>query len=68
MPGAVTATTGLLSLVYGITRAGDQDHGWGDPWTLAAIGAGGATYIGVAWLALGGRLPPALLRAALVRS
>ncbi|MFC7688786.1 oligosaccharide flippase family protein [Paeniroseomonas aquatica] len=35
---------------------------------LAAIGAGGATYIGVAWLALGGRLPPALLRAALVRS
>lgn len=40
VPGAVTATTGLLSLVYGITRAGDQDHGWGDPWTLTAIGVG----------------------------
>lgn len=40
VPGAVTATTGLLSLVYGITRAGDREHGWGDPWTLAAIGAG----------------------------
>jgi EmrB/QacA subfamily drug resistance transporter len=40
LPGALTATTGLLSLVYGITRAGDRDHGWGDPWTLATIGLG----------------------------
>jgi EmrB/QacA subfamily drug resistance transporter len=39
-PGAVTATAGLLSLVYGITRAGDRSHGWGDPWTIAAIAAG----------------------------
>jgi MFS family permease len=40
LPGALTATTGLLALVYGITRAGDRDHGWGDPWTLASIGLG----------------------------
>ncbi len=40
VPGALTATTGLLSLVYGITRAGDPDHGWGDAWTLSAIGVG----------------------------
>jgi len=39
-PGAVTATAGLLSLVYGITRAGDRSHGWGDTWTIAAIAAG----------------------------
>lgn len=40
VPGAATATAGLLSLVYGITRAGDQDHGWGDPWTITAIAVG----------------------------
>src|ERR671921_1263412 len=40
VPGAVTATAGLLSLVYGITRAGDRSHGWGDTWTLVALGAG----------------------------
>ena len=40
VPGAVTATAGLLSLVYGITRAGDRSHGWGDTWTLTAIAVG----------------------------
>jgi EmrB/QacA subfamily drug resistance transporter len=40
VPGAVTATAGLLSLVYGITRAGDRTYGWGDTWTLTAIGVG----------------------------
>jgi EmrB/QacA subfamily drug resistance transporter len=40
VPGAVTATAGLLSLVYGITRAGDRAYGWTDPWTLAAMAAG----------------------------
>ncbi|HET6561305.1 MAG TPA: MFS transporter [Marmoricola sp.] len=40
VPGAVTATTGLLSLVYGITRAGDRAYGWGDPWTITALVAG----------------------------
>jgi EmrB/QacA subfamily drug resistance transporter len=40
VPGALTATAGLLSLVFGITRAGDPDHGWGEQWTLAALGAG----------------------------
>ena len=40
VPGAVTATAGLLSLVYGITRAGDRSYGWGDPWTLTAMGVG----------------------------
>jgi O-antigen/teichoic acid export membrane protein len=34
---------------------------------LASVGAGGITYVAVAWLALGGKLPQALLRAAMVR-
>jgi predicted MFS family arabinose efflux permease len=40
VPGAITATAGLLSLVYGITRAGDRSHGWGDTWTLVALAVG----------------------------
>ncbi len=40
VPGAVTATAGLLSLVYGITRAGDRTHGWGDTWTITALVVG----------------------------
>jgi len=35
VPGAITGTGGLLSLVYGITRGGDA--GWTDPLTLASF-------------------------------
>ena len=38
--GAVTATTGLLSVVYGFTRAGAD--GWASPVTLGLVGAGAA--------------------------
>jgi EmrB/QacA subfamily drug resistance transporter len=41
VPGTFTATTGLLSLVYGITRAGDRSYGWGDQWTVTALVVGG---------------------------
>ncbi|WP_280183312.1 MFS transporter [Nocardia cyriacigeorgica] len=34
-PGAITSTIGLVSLVYGITRAGE--HGWADPITLGSF-------------------------------
>jgi EmrB/QacA subfamily drug resistance transporter len=42
VPGAVLGTVGLLSLVFGITRTGNQDssgqpHGWGDPLALTAM-------------------------------
>jgi EmrB/QacA subfamily drug resistance transporter len=42
LPGAVTGTLGLLSVVYGLTRAADlvtkhADKTWTDPWTLAAL-------------------------------
>jgi len=40
LPGAVTGTLGLVSLVYGISRAGDQRYGWGDTWTLAFLAVG----------------------------
>jgi EmrB/QacA subfamily drug resistance transporter len=40
IPGALTGTFGLLGIVYGLTRAGEEAHGWGDPWTIAALAAG----------------------------
>lgn len=40
VPGAITGTLGLLGLVYGFTRAGEEAHGWGDPWTIGALTAG----------------------------
>lgn len=40
LPGAVTGTLGLVSLVYGISRAGDQRYGWDDPWTITFMAAG----------------------------
>jgi len=39
-PGAITGTLGLLGIVFGLTRAGDADHGWGDPWTIVSLVAG----------------------------
>jgi EmrB/QacA subfamily drug resistance transporter len=46
LPGAVSGTLGLVSLVYGISRAGDQRYGWDDAWTI------GFMAVGVALLAL----------------
>ncbi len=40
VPGAITGTLGLLGLVYGFTRAGEEAHGWGDTWTIASLAAG----------------------------
>ena len=40
LPGAVLGTLGLVSLVFGITRAGDDRYGWGDPSTLGFMGVG----------------------------
>jgi len=46
LPGAFTATLGLVAVVFGLTRAGDKAHGWGDGITI------GALVVGVALLAL----------------
>ncbi|WP_340539630.1 MFS transporter [Nocardioides sp. GXZ039] len=42
VPGAVTGSVGLVGIVYGITRAGEQ--GWGDTWTLLPLIAGLALF------------------------
>jgi EmrB/QacA subfamily drug resistance transporter len=40
IPGALTGTLGLLGLVFGLTRAGQAAHGWGDPSTIGSLVAG----------------------------
>ncbi|CAB4710337.1 MAG: MFS transporter [Actinobacteria bacterium] len=46
IPGAITGTLGLLGVVFGLTRAGEAAHGWGDPGTIAAL-VFGAALLGV---------------------
>ncbi len=40
LPGAVTGTLGLVGIVYGLSRAGNQTYGWGDTWTISSLVAG----------------------------
>ncbi|MDN5895971.1 MAG: MFS transporter [Nocardioides sp.] len=40
VPGAITGTLGLLGLVYGFSRAGEEQYGWGDTWTLTSLAVG----------------------------
>ncbi|MBC9734666.1 MFS transporter [Nocardioides marmotae] len=40
VPGALAGTLGLLALVFGFTRAGEEAHGWGAPSTIASLAAG----------------------------
>jgi EmrB/QacA subfamily drug resistance transporter len=40
IPGAITGTGGLLAIVYGLSRAGDERYGWGDTTTIASLVAG----------------------------
>ena len=59
VPGAVTATAGLLALVFGITRAGDRTYGWGDTWTIVSLVAG-VVLLAVFWLLERGNPQPLL--------
>ncbi|MFC6288327.1 MFS transporter [Nocardioides sp. GCM10027113] len=59
IPGALTGTLGLLGIVYGLTRAGEAEHGWGDPGTLAAL-VGGALLL-AAFMAIEARVEHPLL-------
>jgi EmrB/QacA subfamily drug resistance transporter len=40
LPGAVTGTLGLTSLVYGFSRAGQASHGWNDAFTMVWLAVG----------------------------
>ena len=57
LPGAITGTVGLTSLVYGLTHAATE--GWGDTWTLIFI-LGGLALIGT-FLAIEARSRHALM-------
>jgi EmrB/QacA subfamily drug resistance transporter len=48
IPGALTGTLGLLGIVFGLTRAGEEAHGWGDPWTIASLVAGAVLLVAFA--------------------
>src|SRR4051812_45925856 len=45
IPGTLLASSGLFSLVFGLTHA--ETHGWGDPVTLAFLVAAGAPLVGL---------------------
>jgi MFS family permease len=64
LPGAVSATLGLLGVIYGISDA--ATHGWGGARTLAPIAAGIA--ILAAFVVWESRAPNPLLPLALLRS
>jgi EmrB/QacA subfamily drug resistance transporter len=59
LPGAVTATAGLLAIVFGLTHAGDQRYGWGDPWTMVSLVVGAVLL--VAFVAIERRVEHPLL-------
>ncbi|MCM0619760.1 MFS transporter [Nocardioides bruguierae] len=40
VPGAITGTLGLVGIVFGFTRAGESDYGWGSAQTLVSLAAG----------------------------
>lgn len=65
VPGAVLATAGLVSLVYGFTEAAKQDVGWSHPRTIAFLVAAGVLL--VAFLVLEGRVRNPLLPLHIVR-
>jgi EmrB/QacA subfamily drug resistance transporter len=44
VPGAILGTSGLLALVYGLTRAGNAAYGWSDALTIASL-VGGAVLL-----------------------
>ena len=61
--GAITATLGIGSVIYALTRGGSS--GWTDPGTLAAVGAGVVLLAAFAAIERRSRsplVPPALVR------
>ncbi|WP_141012776.1 DHA2 family efflux MFS transporter permease subunit [Nocardioides sambongensis] len=40
VPGAITGTLGLLGIVFGLSRAGEEAYGWDHPQTIVALVAG----------------------------
>jgi len=40
IPGAITGTLGLLGIVFGLSRAGEEAYGWDSAQTIASLAAG----------------------------
>ncbi|MCW2846686.1 MAG: transporter [Marmoricola sp.] len=40
VPGALSGTFGLVAIVFGLSRAGQPSHGWGDTWTITSLVVG----------------------------
>ena len=40
LPGAITGTAGLIGIVFGLSRAGNQRYGWDDAWTITSLAVG----------------------------
>ena len=66
VPGAITGTAGLLAIVYGLSRAGDERYGWTDQWTLVSLIAG-AALVGI-FLLIESRVEHPLLPFRILRS
>jgi EmrB/QacA subfamily drug resistance transporter len=45
IPGAITGTLGLLGIVFGLSRAGQQAYGWDHAQTISSLAAGIALLI-----------------------
>ncbi|KRB77134.1 MFS transporter [Nocardioides sp. Root190] len=48
IPGAITGTLGLLGIVFGLSRAGEEAYGWDHAQTLTALIAGVALLVAFA--------------------
>ena len=46
VPGVLLSTAGLVSLVYGFSRAAEDGVGWSDPLTLTLLGAAAVLLVG----------------------
>ena len=60
LAGAVSVTSGLMLLVYGLTRA--TTDGWGSPVTLGLLGAAAALIVAFVWIESRSRSPLLPLR------
>jgi EmrB/QacA subfamily drug resistance transporter len=63
VPGAITATLGVGSLIYALTRG--NTNGWADPGTLASFAAGAVLLLGFLLIERASRapmLPPVVIR------
>jgi EmrB/QacA subfamily drug resistance transporter len=59
VPGAITGTLGLLGIVFGLSRAGQEAYGWDHVQTISSLAAGAALLI--AFVAIEARVDHPLL-------